>query len=96
MPDVAGLLPDPANWDGATASRPGSSSTSRSPVLAVAAATLIGLPIGLFIGHTGRYADLAINLANIGRAVPSYALMVGDPAVALSLRRRSATSPRSA
>ena len=36
----------------------------------------IGLPIGLYIGHTGRGANLAINLANIGRAVPSYALIV--------------------
>ena len=42
----------------------------------VAAATAIALPIGLYIGHTGRAATLAINLANIGRAVPSYAVIV--------------------
>ncbi len=42
---------------------------------AVIAALLIGLPLGLWIGHTGRGAGLAINIANIGRAIPSYALM---------------------
>jgi osmoprotectant transport system permease protein len=39
-------------------------------------AVLIALPLGLFIGHTGRGALLAVNVANIGRAVPSYAVLV--------------------
>jgi len=33
----------------------------------------IALPIGLAIGHTGRGASFAINLANLGRAIPSLA-----------------------
>jgi osmoprotectant transport system permease protein len=37
---------------------------------------LIAVPIGLVIGHTRKGAVLAINLANIGRAVPSYALLL--------------------
>jgi osmoprotectant transport system permease protein len=44
--------------------------------VSVAAATAIALPIGLYIGHTGRGATAAINIANIGRAVPSYAVIV--------------------
>jgi osmoprotectant transport system permease protein len=43
---------------------------------AILTATVIGLPIGLYIGHTRRFANLAINIANIGRALPSYALVV--------------------
>jgi osmoprotectant transport system permease protein len=43
---------------------------------AILTATVIGLPIGLYIGHTRRFASLAINIANIGRALPSYALVV--------------------
>ena len=39
-------------------------------------ATLVALPIGLWIGHTGRGATAVINVANIGRAVPSYAVIV--------------------
>jgi osmoprotectant transport system permease protein len=44
--------------------------------VSIIAATAVALPIGLYIGHTGRAATLAINLANIGRAVPSYAVIV--------------------
>jgi osmoprotectant transport system permease protein len=36
-------------------------------------AVAIGLPAGLMIGHTGRGANFAINLANLGRAIPSLA-----------------------
>jgi len=39
-------------------------------------ALVIAIPIGLYVGHTNRGSGLAINLANIGRAVPSYAMMV--------------------
>ena len=39
-------------------------------------AMLIALPLGIVIGHFGRGGTLAINLANIGRAVPSFAVLV--------------------
>jgi osmoprotectant transport system permease protein len=39
--------------------------------LVIAAA--IALPVGVWIGHTGRAATLAVNAANIGRAIPSLA-----------------------
>ena len=45
-------------------------------LLAVATASVIALPLGFYIGHTGRLQLLGINLANIGRAIPSYAVMV--------------------
>jgi osmoprotectant transport system permease protein len=40
-------------------------------VVALLAATVIALPVGLWIGHTGRGAGGVIAVANIGRAVPS-------------------------
>jgi osmoprotectant transport system permease protein len=40
------------------------------------AAMVIALPIGIIIGHFGRGGNLAINVANIGRAIPSFALLV--------------------
>jgi osmoprotectant transport system permease protein len=43
---------------------------------AVAAAILVALPIALWLGHVGRGGYAAISLANIGRAVPSFALLV--------------------
>lgn len=46
---------------------------------------LIALPVGLFIGHTGRGAVVAISLANIGRAVPSLGIIGIALPIALAL-----------
>ncbi len=45
-------------------------------VVAVLVATVIALPIGLFFGHHRRGSFVAINLANIGRALPALALLL--------------------
>ena len=42
----------------------------------VLTAALIALPVGIAIGHYGRGGILAINISNIGRAVPSFAVLV--------------------
>ena len=42
----------------------------------VVAAALIALPLGLVLGHKGRGSFLAINVAGIGRALPTFALLV--------------------
>jgi osmoprotectant transport system permease protein len=66
-------LLDPAHWSGPDgiplrlAEQVGISAIS----LLIAAA--IALPVGVWIGHTGRAATLAVNIANIGRAIPSLA-----------------------
>jgi len=62
--------------------------------LAVFAASLVALPLGFFIGHTGRLQLLGINLANIGRAVPSYAVMVMIFPFALDLAKPLGYDPR--
>ena len=51
-----------------------------------AAAILIALPLGVFFGHTGHGGFLAINVANLGRAMPSLALLALMLPVALSLK----------
>ena len=42
---------------------------------ALAVALAIGLPLGIWLGHRGRGGALAINLSNIGRAIPSLAIL---------------------
>jgi osmoprotectant transport system permease protein len=42
---------------------------------ALAVAVLIGLPFALWLGHLGRGGFLAINITNVGRAVPTFALL---------------------
>ncbi len=85
MEGVLSWFSDPANWTGPTGIPTRLIEHLQISLLAVAGATAIGLPVGLYIGHTGRFANLAINLANIGRAVPSYALMVAILPLSLTL-----------
>jgi osmoprotectant transport system permease protein len=44
-------------------------------VTALTVTVLVGLPIALWLGHLGRGGFLAINTSNIGRAVPTFALL---------------------
>jgi osmoprotectant transport system permease protein len=85
MGDIIAWFTDPANLTG-TDSIP--QRLLEHIVLCAAAlltATVIALPIGLYIGHTRRFAGIAINAANIGRALPSYALVVMILPVSLAL-----------
>lgn len=41
----------------------------------VVAATLVALPVGLFIGHARRFEFVTVSLANLGRAIPSFAIL---------------------
>ncbi|MEV0370372.1 ABC transporter permease subunit [Streptomyces sp. NPDC050636] len=45
-------------------------------VVCLIISALIALPIALTLGHLGRGGALAVNLANIGRAVPTFAVLV--------------------
>ncbi len=36
---------------------------------------VIAIPIGLWLGHTGKGGALAINISNIGRAIPVFAVL---------------------
>jgi len=42
---------------------------------ALAVAMLVGLPLALWLGHIGRGGFLAVNISNVGRAVPTFALL---------------------
>jgi len=42
---------------------------------ALAIAMVIGLTIALWLGHLGRAGFLTVNLTNVGRAVPTFALL---------------------
>ncbi len=44
-------------------------------VTALAVAVLLALPLALWLGHVGRGGFLAVNISNIGRAVPTFALL---------------------
>src|SRR5437899_10338111 len=84
---------DPAHWtgpDGIPTRLIQHIQLSAESVLIGAA---IALPIGIALGHYGRFGNLAINISNVGRAVPSFALLVlafqvfglGDAPIIISL-----------
>lgn len=73
---VAGWFADPANWsgrDGIPVRLGEHLILSGIPLLL---ALVIALPVGTYVGHTGRGSSVAINLANVGRAIPTLAILV--------------------
>jgi osmoprotectant transport system permease protein len=74
--DVAHWFLDPAHWqgDGGIPHRLEEHVAMSLAVMVVAG--LIALPIGLTLGHFGRGGALAINVSNVGRALPSFAILV--------------------
>jgi osmoprotectant transport system permease protein len=73
--EVGAWFADPATWTGPDGIPARMAEHVWISVVAVAARLDIGLPLGLFIGHTGKAAGTVVGIANIGRAVPSLGLI---------------------
>ncbi|MEO5987111.1 MAG: ABC transporter permease [Candidatus Limnocylindria bacterium] len=73
--EVAGWFADPANWSGQDGIPARLGEHLVLSLIPLIAAILIALPIGAWIGHTGRFTNVAINVANVGRAIPSLAIL---------------------
>lgn len=73
---VLAWFTDPANWSGANGVPNRITEHLVLSGLAMAIALVVGLPAGLAIGHTGRATRIATAIAGLGRAVPSYALLL--------------------
>ena len=83
--DVARWFADPANWQGSHGIPVRVLEHLELSGLAVAVGILIAAPIALYLGHIGRGGFIAINVANIGRALPSLALLAFALPVAFAL-----------
>ncbi len=64
---------DPAHWTGQNGVPYRLFQHLGISLVSVLIAAAIALPLGLYIGHTRRGQALAVNLANVGRAIPSLA-----------------------
>jgi osmoprotectant transport system permease protein len=71
---LAWLL-DPTHWAGANGIPVRLLEHAGLSAVSLAIAVAIALPLGLWIGHTGRFAWLAVNSANLWRALPSLAVI---------------------
>jgi osmoprotectant transport system permease protein len=74
--EVIAWLTDPAQWSGPDGIPVRTLQHLWYSLLATAIAAAIALPVGVFIGHTGRGAVIAINLTNLGRAIPSLGIII--------------------
>lgn len=73
--EVAAWFADPATWSGRDGIPNRLFEHLWISAASLAASAGIGLPLGLFIGHTGRWAGAIVAVSNIGRAVPSLGFM---------------------
>lgn len=76
MDELLAWLGDPARWTGADSIPVRVLEHVVLSGLSVAVAVAIALPIGALIGHTGRLTLVAVTIANVGRALPTLALLV--------------------
>ncbi len=73
--DMWAYLSDPGNWSGSGGIAALLAQQLLLTVTALLMAMALGLPLALWLGHLGRGGFLAINISNIGRAVPTFALL---------------------
>jgi osmoprotectant transport system permease protein len=73
---VIGWFTDPGNWAGSNGVPNRITEHLLLSGVAMAIALIVALPAGLVIGHTGRGTRVAIAVAGLGRAIPSYALLI--------------------
>ena len=82
--EVVRWFTDPAHWHGADGVPHRLVQHGELCALAVAVAVLIAVPAGVVGGHVRRGGLLAVSVVNIGRAIPSFAIV----AVALPISIR--------
>ena len=75
LSDAWAYLTDGANWSGDGGMLELLVEQLLLTVTALGIAMAIGLPVALWLGHLGKGGFLAINISNVGRAVPTFALL---------------------
>ena len=73
LADTFGYLTDGARWSGPNGIGAFAIQQLLLTVTALAIAMAIGLPLALYLGHRRRGGFLAVNVSNVGRAVPGHA-----------------------
>jgi osmoprotectant transport system permease protein len=73
--EVFAWFADPRQWSGSDSIPVRLGEHLLLSVIPFIGAALIGLPIAAWVGHTGRGGAIAINVTNVGRAIPSLAIM---------------------
>jgi osmoprotectant transport system permease protein len=86
LQSVADWLASPAHWVGSDGIPTRLGEHLLLAGLATLVAVLVAFPTGVIFGHTGRGGFLAVNVANLGRALPSMALLALALPLAFALK----------
>ena len=73
--DMWAYLTDGASWSGGDGIAALLGQQLLLTFTALLMAMVAGLPVALWLGHLGRGGFLAINISNVGRAIPTFALL---------------------
>ncbi|MEW2301531.1 ABC transporter permease [Streptomyces sp. NPDC006655] len=76
LADAWAWLTDAAHWAGADGIGNRLLQHLVLTVVCLVVSCLIALPVALVLGHLGRGGALAVNISNVGRAVPTFAVLV--------------------
>ena len=93
LPSVWAWFADASHWQGPDGIPTRLVEHVQLSAEAVLIGAVIALPIGIALGHYGRFGNLAINISNVGRALPSFGILViafqafglGDAPIVLAL-----------
>jgi osmoprotectant transport system permease protein len=72
---VVAWFTDPAQWSGPSGIPTRLVEHIGLSALAVGVATVLAMPWALWAGHTGRGQTVAVNVTNVGRAIPTFAVL---------------------
>ena len=75
LTETAQWLADPAHWQGPNGIPARLEEHIALSVLSLVLAALVAMPLGLWVGHTGRGSWLIVSSANAWRALPSLAVI---------------------
>jgi osmoprotectant transport system permease protein len=74
--DVIAWFGDPQHWQGPDGVPQRLLEHVGVSAAALGIACLLAIPLALWLGHVRRGGGLAVNVSNVGRAVPTYAVLV--------------------
>lgn len=69
-------ITDPAQWQGVNGIPARTLEHVGYSFASTLVAMVMALPAGLMVGHIGRFGVLAVNVTNVGRAVPSFGIII--------------------
>lgn len=74
--DALQLIFDPQSWPGPDGIETRLTQHALYVAAGVGAAAIVAVPLGLFVGHTGRGRNLVVTVTGVARALPTFGLLL--------------------